>query len=142
MNFHLWCSSNNIVDDTIRLRLFQHTLIGVATKWYVEQPSATHGTFSALATVFLTYFQLPIHHDSGMELLTHFTQTSIVRILDRLHEWQQHRSFCKAKLDDWFLLELFVKTITTKISKDVVQKNPISEEDAISKAQQLKLIYT
>ena len=33
MTFHLWCSSNNIVDDSIRLRLFQCTLTGVASKW-------------------------------------------------------------------------------------------------------------
>ena len=56
MTFHLWCSSNSIIDDTIRLRFFQCTLMGVATKWHVEQPLASHGTFSALATMFLTYF--------------------------------------------------------------------------------------
>ena len=27
MTFHLWCSSNSIIDDTIRLRLFQSTLM-------------------------------------------------------------------------------------------------------------------
>ena len=72
MTFHLWCSSNIIVDNTIRLRLFQRTLTEIAAKWYVEKPSATNGTFSALATAFVTYFQLPIHHDFGMEFLTHF----------------------------------------------------------------------
>ena len=72
MTFLLWCSSNSIIDDTIRLRLFQCTLMGVATKWYVERPLASHETFNALAITFLTYFQLPIHHDLGMELLTHF----------------------------------------------------------------------
>ena len=54
MTFHLWCSSNNIIDDTIRLRLFQRTLTGVAAEWYVEQPPVSHGTFSTLATAFLT----------------------------------------------------------------------------------------
>ena len=54
MTFHLWCSSNSIIDDTIRLRPFQCTLMGVAAKWYVEQPPASHGTFSTLANVFLT----------------------------------------------------------------------------------------
>ena len=90
--FHLWYSLNNIVDDTIRLRLFQRTLIGIVTKWYVEQPSATHGTFSALITAFLTYFQLPIHRDSGMKLLTHFRQTPTVHISDHLHKWRRRRS--------------------------------------------------
>ena len=75
MTFHLSCSLKSIIDNTIRLRLFQRTLIGVAAKWYVEQPPASHGTFSTLATAFLTYFQLPIHHNSGMELLTHFKRS-------------------------------------------------------------------
>jgi len=34
--FHLWCSSNSLNDYSIRLRLFQQTLIGVAVKWYIE----------------------------------------------------------------------------------------------------------
>jgi hypothetical protein len=37
MTFHLWCSSNNIMDDSIRLRLFQCTLTGSSTKWYVDE---------------------------------------------------------------------------------------------------------
>ena len=135
VTFHLWCSSNSIVDDTIRLRLFQCTLTGVVAKWYVEQPSATHGTFSAIATTFLTYFKLPIHHDSGMELLNHFRQTPVVHISNHLHEWQRHRSLCKAKLDNRVLLDLFLKNLTVEISNDVAHQNIISEEDTISKAQ-------
>ena len=76
-----------------------------------------------------------------MELLTHFRQTPIVHISDHLHEWHRRRSLCNAKLEDQVLLELFLKTLTVEISKDVAQKRPISKEDAISKAQQLKLIY-
>jgi hypothetical protein len=34
--FHLWFSSNSLNYDSIHLRLFQHTLTGVATKWYIE----------------------------------------------------------------------------------------------------------
>ena len=30
MTFHLWCTSNNIIDNSIRLRLFQRTLTGAA----------------------------------------------------------------------------------------------------------------
>ena len=92
----------------------------------MEQPYATHGTFSTLTTTFLTYFQLPIHHDSGMELLTHFRQTPTVRISDHLHEWWWCRSLCKAKIDDRVLLDLFLKALTSDILKDVVQQRPIS----------------
>jgi hypothetical protein len=31
ITFHLWCSSNSLNDNSIRLILFQRTLIGVAT---------------------------------------------------------------------------------------------------------------
>lgn len=32
MTFHLWCSSNSLIEDNIRLRLFQRTLMGEAAK--------------------------------------------------------------------------------------------------------------
>jgi hypothetical protein len=72
MTFHLWCSSNSIMDDSIRMRLFQHTLTGPLAKWYVEEKSGSHVTFDSLAKAFLTFFQLPIRHDNGLELLSNF----------------------------------------------------------------------
>ena len=53
MTFHLWCLSNNIVDDSIRLRLLQCTLIGVVAKWYIELPQAKYLDFNSLAFMFL-----------------------------------------------------------------------------------------
>jgi hypothetical protein len=38
MNFHLWCSSNSLMDNSIQLRLFQLTLMGSVKKWYIELP--------------------------------------------------------------------------------------------------------
>ena len=38
MTFDLWCSSNFLMDGSIRLWLFQRTLTGIATKWYIELP--------------------------------------------------------------------------------------------------------
>ena len=55
MTFHLWCSSNNIVDDLIRLRLFQCTLTGAAARWYIELSQAKYLDF-----MFLQYFQLQV----------------------------------------------------------------------------------
>jgi hypothetical protein len=60
MTFHLWCSSNIIMEDSVRLRLFQCTLTGPSAKWYVEEKSGSHSTFESLAKAFLTFFQLPI----------------------------------------------------------------------------------
>jgi len=36
MFVHLWFSSNNIIENIVGLRLFQHTLIELVTKWYIE----------------------------------------------------------------------------------------------------------
>ena len=69
MTFHLWCSSNSLMDDSVRLRLFQRTLIGTAAKWYIELPKHSFVDFGSLATVFLTRFQLPIYYEMGMNLL-------------------------------------------------------------------------
>ena len=44
--FHLWCSSNVLNDNSIQLRLFKHTLIGVVMKWYIELHRGAYGTFS------------------------------------------------------------------------------------------------
>ena len=55
MTYHLWCSSNSLNDDSIRLRLFQHMLTGLAAKWYTELPRASFDNFTALVTIFLTH---------------------------------------------------------------------------------------
>ena len=58
--FHLWFSSNSLNYDTVRLRLFQRTLMSAATKWYIVLPSAMFSSFWDLANAFLLHFQLPI----------------------------------------------------------------------------------
>jgi hypothetical protein len=69
MTFHLWCSSNNIMDDFVHLILFQRTLTSPLTKWYVDEKSGSHVSFESLAKAFLAFFQLPVHHNNGLELL-------------------------------------------------------------------------
>jgi hypothetical protein len=58
------------MEDSVRLRLFQCTLTGPSTKWYVEEKYGSHVTFESLAKEFLTFFQLPIRHDNGLEILS------------------------------------------------------------------------
>lgn len=72
MTFHLWCSSNSLMDDNVRLRLFQRTLMGKAVKWYIELPTISFVDFGSLGNAFLHHFQLLIRYDSGIELLTSF----------------------------------------------------------------------
>jgi hypothetical protein len=64
MTLHLWFSSNNIMDDSIRLSLFQRNLIFSSTKWYVDEKAGSHVTFESLAKDFLSSFQLPVHNDT------------------------------------------------------------------------------
>ena len=55
-NFHLWFSSNSLDKYSVRLRLFQRTLMSTATKWYIELPSAAFNSFWDLANAFLSHF--------------------------------------------------------------------------------------
>jgi hypothetical protein len=56
ITFHLWCSSKSLNNDSIRLILFQCTLIGVIAKWYINLPKGAYGTFGQLVMVFLNHF--------------------------------------------------------------------------------------
>jgi hypothetical protein len=38
MTFHLRCSSNSLLDDSIRMQIFQRNLTGSVAKWYIELP--------------------------------------------------------------------------------------------------------
>ena len=87
MMFHLLCSSNSIVDDSIRLRLFQCTLTGAASKWYIELPQVKYPDFNSLAFMFLQYFQLPIIYDEWVEILLSFHHNTRTHITDHIHEW-------------------------------------------------------
>lgn len=142
MTFHLWCSSNSVIENNIRLWLFQRTLTRPATKWYVDQSFASQENFSSLATAFLTLFHLPVCHDSNLELLRNFKQTRTTHISDHLHEWQKFHSLCKTQYEDKVLLDIFLRSLTSEISKDVENSSPQTEEETVSKAQHLELIYT
>ena len=54
--FHLWFSSNSLHQDSVRLRLFQCTLTGLAAKWYIELPRGAFTLFDDLAMTFLYHF--------------------------------------------------------------------------------------
>ena len=61
--FHLWCFSNSLHDDSIRLKLFQCTLTGPAAKWYIELPRGAFILFDDVSMNFLNHFQLPVRYD-------------------------------------------------------------------------------
>jgi hypothetical protein len=142
MTFHLWYSSNNIMDDSIRLWLFQCTLTGPSTKWYVDEKSGPHVTFESLVKAFFTFFQLPIRHENGIEIISEFKQMSATHIADHIHEWCWRCSLCKAETTKQQCLDWFLRSLITLLAKDVASTVPQSEEESISKAQQYDLIYT
>jgi hypothetical protein len=98
-------------------------------------------TFESLAKACLTFFQLPIRHDNGLELLSDFKQTSSTHIADHIHEWHRRRSLCKANTTPQQCLNWFLKSLVSLLAKDVAATFPQSEEEAISKTQQFELIY-
>jgi hypothetical protein len=75
MTFHLWCSSNSLMDDSIRFRLFQRTLMGSETKWYIELPRGLFNKFNTLSMAFLTHYQFPIRYETGTKILSSFKQS-------------------------------------------------------------------
>jgi hypothetical protein len=110
----------------VRLKLFQCTLTGPSTKLYVEEKSGSHTTFESLAKAFLTFFQLPIHHDNCLELLSNFKKTSSTHITDHIHEWRRRRSLCKAKTTKQQCLDWFLRSLVSLLRKDVASTFPQS----------------
>jgi hypothetical protein len=80
MKFHLWFSSNSFMNESIRLHLFHHTLMGSAMKWYIELQRRHFQDFNFLAMDFLTHFQLPIRYKNKTKILTSLHYTNSVHI--------------------------------------------------------------
>ena len=142
MTYHLWFSSNSMNDDSVRLRLFQRMLKVLATKWYIELLRASFDNFTALATVFLTHFQLPIRYETRKKLLTKFKQTNATHISDHIHEWRRRHRMVKTFVPDQLLAEWFIKSLLPSITEDVAKGGIITEDQVIYHAQYLYLIYT
>jgi hypothetical protein len=47
----------------------------------VDEKSGSHVTFESLAKAFFSFFQLPVRHDTGLELLSKFKQTTVIHIV-------------------------------------------------------------
>ena len=106
--FNLWCSSNSLHDDSIYLRLFQRTLTGPATKWYMELPRGAFILLDDLAMTFLNQFQLLVCYDVGTKLLSTFQQDKTTHILDHIQEWRRWKQLIKDFIPPEFLLEWFL----------------------------------
>jgi hypothetical protein len=88
MTYHLWRSSNSLMDDSVRLRLFQISLTQATTKWYIESKVGSFKRFNDMSMAFLMHNQFPIHYDIGTYLLNSMHQYNSTHIYDHIHEWR------------------------------------------------------
>ena len=77
-----------------------------------------------------------------MELLTNFKQNNATHISYHIHEWRHHRRMVKTFFLDQLLAQWFIKSLLPSITKDVAKGVFITEEQVITRAQYLDLIYT
>lgn len=128
MTYHLWCSTNSWVYDSICLHLFQHTITSAATKWYIELSRGIFQDFNTLAMAFLTHFQLPVRYESGMHLLTSLKQDKATQILDNIHEWRRRRRLIKFDIPNRLLTHWFTTSFVSKIDQDISMGACVTEE--------------
>ena len=142
MTYHIWCSSNSWVDDSIRLLLFQRTFIGAVAKWYIELSRGIFQDFNSFAMAFLTHFQLSVHYEAGTHLLTSLKQDRATHISDHIHEWRRRRLLIKFEIPDQLLTHWFTTSFVNQIAKDIAMGACINEEQSIARAQYLDLVYS
>jgi hypothetical protein len=140
-NLNLWFSSNSMNDDSIHLRICQHTLTGVSVKWYIELSGGTYGNFNQIVLVFLNHFHLSICYDANIEIFPTLCQDKSMHISDHIQEWHRWKRLIKAYTPPEFFLEWFLNSLFPYISKDVSTSGVTSEQEFIFKPQQLDLIY-
>ena len=104
-------------------------------KWYIELPSGAYGTFGHLVMVFHNHFQLPIHYDAGLELLSTLRQDTATHILDHIQEWRRRKRLIKTRIPPKFLLEWFLNYFQSPISKDIATSGVTTEEEPIFRVQ-------
>jgi hypothetical protein len=78
----------------------------------------------------------------GTEILTSFKQNKATHISDHIHEWRRRRRLIKLELPDQLLAEWFTKLFVNDIGRDIAMGGVVTEEQAISHAQYLDLVYS
>ena len=135
MTYHLWCSSNSWVDDSIRLHIFQRNLTGATAKWYIELSRGIFQDFKSLAMGFLTHFQLPVRFETETHLLTSLKHDRATHISDHIHEWRRRCHLIKFDIPNQLLIDWFTTSFVNQIAKDIAMGACVTEEQAIAYAQ-------
>jgi hypothetical protein len=66
----------------------------------------------------------------------------VSHISDHIHEWRRRRRLIKLELPDQLLAEWFTKSFVNDIGRDIAMGGVVMEEQAISRAQYLDLVYS
>ena len=74
--------------------------------------------------------------------MSSFKQSPSSHIYDHIHEWTRGRCLIKVPLHDQLLVEWFTKSLIGPIARDISMGGVITEEQAISHAQYLYLVYS
>jgi len=109
MTYHLWFSSNSLMDHSVRLCLFRRSTTKSVVEWYIKLQGASFKSFNDLEMVFMMHYQLPIRCEIGTELLTSLCQDTATPISDHIHEWRRICKMIKTQILDKLLMEWFIK---------------------------------
>jgi len=74
--------------------------------------------------------------------LNSLQQTTSTHISDHIHEWKRRRRLIKAPILDQLLTDWFTNSLLPPIARDVFMGGIVTEEQAISRAQYLDLVYS
>jgi len=91
---------------------------------------------------FLTHFQFPVHHETGTHFLTSLKQDTATCIFDHIHEWRHQHHLIKFEILDELLTKWFTNSFINKISKDIAMGGCVTENQDISHARYLDLVYS
>ena len=95
-----------------------------------------------MALEYLRHFQLPIHYETGIEILTTLFQGTSTHICDHIHEWRGKWRLVKAPIPDYLLADWFYKSLLSQITKDISLGGMVTGDQSIRRAQHLDLIYS
>ena len=91
---------------------------------------------------FLTHFQLPIRYEMGTKLLTSLRKSTTTHISYHIHEWRRRQQLIKDTIPDKILEDWFTKSLLSPIEHDIAMGGVVTEEQAISHAQYLDIVYS
>jgi hypothetical protein len=97
--------------------------------------------FNQMVLIFLHHLQFLVHYNAHIELMLALHHDKATHISDHIQEWRRWKRLIKAYIPPEFLLEWFLKSLLSYISKGVSTYGVTYEEEVIFKAQQLDFIY-